>query len=136
VEGSFVRIALIHQLVCAYNVHAAEGLRSKAQGLINSRCNGVLILNRKPYIKLVHHVHLVHMSESKETKMKFGISINKELVKKIDAIVEQSDYLKISRSELIETILEKFMFEHIDKKELAINAVGLVIRSRKGELLV
>ncbi|MDO9517961.1 MAG: ribbon-helix-helix domain-containing protein [Methanosarcinaceae archaeon] len=76
------------------------------------------------------------MSESKESKMKFGISINKELVQKIDAIVEQSDYLKISRSELIETILEKFMFEHIDKKELAINAVGLVIRSRKGELLV
>ncbi|MDF1534075.1 MAG: ribbon-helix-helix domain-containing protein [Methanosarcinaceae archaeon] len=76
------------------------------------------------------------MNESKETKIKFGISIDKELVQKIDAIVEQSDYLKISRSELIETILEKFMFEHIDKKELAINAVGLVIRSRKGELLV
>ncbi|MCL7411367.1 MAG: ribbon-helix-helix domain-containing protein [Methanosarcinaceae archaeon] len=78
----------------------------------------------------------MHMNESKETKIKFGISIDKELVQKIDAIVEQSDYLKISRSELIETILEKFMFEHIDKKELAINAVGLVIRSRKGELLV
>ena len=76
------------------------------------------------------------MDGSKESKIKFGVSINKELVQKIDEIVVQSDYLKVSRSELIETILEKFMFEHMDKNELAINAVGLVIRSRKGELLV
>lgn len=57
-------------------------------------------------------------------------------MQKIDEIVVQSDYLKVSRSELIEVILEKFLFEHMDEKELAINAVGLVIRSRKGELLV
>lgn len=78
----------------------------------------------------------MHMVESKESKIKFGVSINKELVQKIDEIVVQSDYLKVSRSELIEVILEKFLFEHMDEKELAINAVGLVIRSRKGELLV
>ena len=84
----------------------------------------------------MHHVHLVHMTESKESKLKFGVSINKELVQKIDEIVVQSDYLKVSRSELIEVILEKFILEHMDEKELAINAVGLVIRSRKGELLV
>ena len=76
------------------------------------------------------------MDESKEIKMKFGISINKELVQRIDAIVDQSDYLKVSRSEIIETILEKFILEHMDEKELAITAVELVIRSRKGELLV
>ena len=76
------------------------------------------------------------MDGSKESKIKFGVSINKELVQKIDEIVVQSDYLKVSRSELIETILEKFMLEHMDENELAINAVGLVIRSRKGELLV
>ena len=76
------------------------------------------------------------MTESKESKLKFGVSINKELVQKIDEIVVQSDYLKVSRSELIEVILEKFILEHMDEKELAINAVGLVIRSRKGELLV
>ena len=76
------------------------------------------------------------MDKSKESKIKFGVSIDKELVKKIDDIVVQSDYLKVSRSELIETILEKFMFEHMDEKERAIDAVGLVIRSRKGELLV
>lgn len=78
----------------------------------------------------------MHMVESKESKIKFGVSINRELVQKIDEIVVQSDYLKVSRSELIEVILEKFLFEHMDEKELAINAVGLVIRSRKGELLV
>ena len=76
------------------------------------------------------------MDESKESKVKFGISINKELVQRIDAIVDQSDYLKVSRSEIIETILEKFIFEHMDEKELAITAVELVIRNRKGELLV
>lgn len=76
------------------------------------------------------------MTESKESKLKFGVSINKELVQKIDEIVVQSDYLKVSRSELIEVILEKFILEHMDEKELAINAVGLVIRSRKGELLI
>ena len=76
------------------------------------------------------------MDESKESKAKFGISINKELVQKIDGIVEQSDYLKISRSEIIESILWKFVLRHMDEKELAINAVELVIRNRKGELLV
>lgn len=76
------------------------------------------------------------MDESKESKVKFGISINKELVQRIDAIVDQSDYLKVSRSEIIETILEKFIFEHMDEKELAITAVELVMRNRKGELLV
>lgn len=84
----------------------------------------------------MHHVHPVHMDESKESKVKFGISINKELVQKIDGIVEQSDYLKISRSEIIESILWKFVLRHMDEKELAINAVELVIRNRKGELLV
>lgn len=78
----------------------------------------------------------MYMTESKESKIKFGISINKELVQKIDGIVVQSDYLKVSRSELIEVILEKFILEHMDEKELAINAVELVIRSRKGELLI
>jgi metal-responsive CopG/Arc/MetJ family transcriptional regulator len=76
------------------------------------------------------------MDESKESKVKFGISINKELVQKIDGIVEQSDYLKISRSEIIESILWKYVLRHMDEKELAINAVELVIRNRKGELLV
>ena len=76
------------------------------------------------------------MSELKETKVKFGISINKELVQRIDGIVNQSDYLKVSRSEIIEVILEKFILGHMDEKELAIDAVELVIRSRKGELLV
>ncbi len=76
------------------------------------------------------------MDESKESKVKFGISINKELVQKIDGIVEQSDYLKISRSEIIESILWKFVLGHMDENELAINAVELVIRNRKGELLV
>ena len=76
------------------------------------------------------------MDESKESKVKFGISINKELVQKIDGVVEQSDYLKISRSEIIESILWKFVLRHMDEKELAINAVELVIRNRKGELLV
>ncbi len=76
------------------------------------------------------------MDESKESKVKFGISINKELVQKIDGIVEQSDYLKISRSEIIESILWKYVLGHMDEKELAINAVELVIRNRKGELLV
>jgi len=76
------------------------------------------------------------MDESKESKVKFGISINKELVQKIDGIVEQSDYLKISRSEIIEAILWKYVLKHMDEKELAINAVELVIRNRKGELLV
>ncbi len=84
----------------------------------------------------MHHVHPVHMDESKESKVKFGISINKELVQKIDGIVEQSDYLKISRSEIIESILWKYVLRHMDEKELAINAVELVIRNRKGELLV
>jgi len=81
-------------------------------------------------------VHLVHMSELKETKIKFGISINRELVQRIDGIVNQSDYLKVSRSEIIEVILEKFILGHMDENELAIDAVELVIRSRKGELLV
>ena len=76
------------------------------------------------------------MSELKEIKVKFGISINKELVQKIDGIVEQSDYLKVSRSEIIEAMLEKFILGHMDEKELAISAVELVIRNRKGELLV
>ena len=84
----------------------------------------------------MHHVHPIHMDELKESKMKFGISINKELVQKIDAIVDQSDYLKVSRSEIIETILWKFVLGHMDENELAINAVELVIRNRKGELLV
>lgn len=76
------------------------------------------------------------MNESKESKVKFGISISKELVQKIDGVVNQSDYLKLSRSEIIESILWKFVLMNMDDKELAINAVELAIRNRKGELLV
>ena len=86
--------------------------------------------------QLVHHVHPIHMNESKESKVKFGISISKELVQKIDGVVNQSDYLKLSRSEIIESILWKFVLMNMDDKELAINAVELAIRNRKGELLV
>ena len=98
------------------------------------------VLVQEPYIvniiSLVHHVHLINMTGSKESKLKFGISINKELVQKIDGIVEQSDYLKLSRSEIIESILWKFVLMNMDEKELAINTVELAIRNRKGELLV
>ena len=56
------------------------------------------------------------MNESKESKVKFGISISKELVQKIDGVVNQSDYLKLSRSEIIESILWKFVLMNMDDK--------------------
>ena len=64
-------------------------------------------------------------------KVKIGVSLESEILNEIDAIVESSRYLDISRSQVIESILAAFLrspFDHAEKVR------DLVIRRRK-ELL-
>jgi hypothetical protein len=53
------------------------------------------------------------------SKVKFGVSLDRELLKKIDAVVEASRDLATCRSEVIEAILSAFLKTNIDPKEKA-----------------
>jgi len=64
-------------------------------------------------------------------KVKVGVSLDKEILREIDAIVESSKHLNIKRSQIIEAILTAFFkspFDHAEK------ARDLVVR-RRTELL-
>lgn len=61
------------------------------------------------------------------SKVKFGITIDENMLKKLDAIVRESEYLDVSRSEVVEALLAAYFksdFDHIEK------ARELVIRRR------
>jgi len=64
-------------------------------------------------------------------KVKVGVSLDGEILREIDAIVESSKHMNISRSQVIESILAAFLkspFDHGEKVR------ELVVRRRR-ELL-
>ena len=64
-------------------------------------------------------------------KVKVGVALDREIQGKIDAIVKSSEYLGVSRSEVVEAILAAFFKSPLNHTE---KARGLVIRRRRGLL--
>jgi len=65
------------------------------------------------------------------SKVKVGVSLDREILREIDAIVESSKHMNISRSQVIEAILAAFLkspFDHAEKVR------GLAVRRRVGLL--
>ncbi|KXB04183.1 transposase [candidate division MSBL1 archaeon SCGC-AAA382A03] len=66
-----------------------------------------------------------------EDKTSFGIRIRDSLGKELDKIVEESKYLDVSRSEVVEAILIAFFRSDVDHGE---RVRELVIKKRKDKL--
>lgn len=67
----------------------------------------------------------------REEKAKFGILISKELAKELSAIVKEGEYMKLTRSEVIEEMLE-MVAEHIVDMEKFMEVLrGRIIERRK-----
>lgn len=67
----------------------------------------------------------------KQAKIKFGVAMDKDLIKKLDNIVNESQYLNVSRSEVVEAIIAAYFksdARHLEK------ARELVIMKRKGNI--
>lgn len=67
----------------------------------------------------------------REDKTSFGIRIREDLAKELDKIVEESEYLDVSRSEVVEAILIAYFRSDVDHRE---RVRELVIKKRKGKL--
>ncbi|KXB06689.1 transposase [candidate division MSBL1 archaeon SCGC-AAA382C18] len=67
----------------------------------------------------------------KDRKISFGVNIDENLVKELDMIVDNSEYLQVSRSEVVEAILTAYFKSDIDHEK---KARELIIRKRKGKL--
>ncbi|KXA99032.1 transposase [candidate division MSBL1 archaeon SCGC-AAA259M10] len=61
-------------------------------------------------------------------KTKFGVTIDEELTKELDKIVGDSEYLDLSRSEVVETILTAFFKSNVDHTK---KARELIIKKEK-----
>jgi len=64
-------------------------------------------------------------------KVKVGVALDREILGKIDAIIEASEYLEVSRSEVVDAILAAFFKSPINHVE---KARELIIKRRKGLL--
>ncbi len=64
-------------------------------------------------------------------KTKFGVTIDEKLTKELDKIVNESEYLDLSRSETVEAILTAFFKSNSNHTK---KARELVIRKRKDKL--
>ena len=69
--------------------------------------------------------------DMKEDKTSFGIRIREDLVKELENIVEESEYLDVSRSEVVEAILIAYFRSDVDHGE---RVRELIIKKRKGKL--
>lgn len=64
-------------------------------------------------------------------KTKFGVTIDEKLTKELDKIVEESKYLNLSKSEVVEAVLTVFFKSDLDHTK---KARELIIKKRKGKL--
>jgi metal-responsive CopG/Arc/MetJ family transcriptional regulator len=64
------------------------------------------------------------------TKSSFGIRIDDELVEKLSQIMDDSRYLNITRSEIIETLLDA----ELSDQDSAEKIQELIIKRREGRL--
>lgn len=53
----------------------------------------------------------------KDRKISFGVNMDENLVKELDKIVEGSEYLPVSRSEVVETILTAYFKSDVDHEK-------------------
>jgi len=67
----------------------------------------------------------------KRGKVKVGFSIDEEIVKQLDSVVESSGYLQTSRSELVDAILAAFFKGQEKPLE---KGRRLIILRRKGKI--
>ncbi|KXA91214.1 transposase [candidate division MSBL1 archaeon SCGC-AAA259E17] len=67
----------------------------------------------------------------REDKTSFGIRIREDLTKELDKIVDESEYLDVSRSEVVEAILIAYFQSDVNHGE---RVRELVIKKRKGKL--
>ena len=64
------------------------------------------------------------------TKSSFGVRVDDELLNKLSQIMEESRYLNITRSEIIETLLEIQLNGDHSKERIQ----DLIIKRREGRL--
>ena len=64
------------------------------------------------------------------SKSSFGIRIDDELVEKLSQLIEESRYLHLTRSEIIETLLES----QLNNDDSAEKIQELIIKRREGRL--
>jgi len=64
-------------------------------------------------------------------KEKFGVAVDKEIVREVDKLVAECDDLGASRSEIVEAVLTAFI--HSDSNQ-AKQVREIIIRKRKGTL--
>ena len=64
-------------------------------------------------------------------KMKYGVSIEKELSEKLDSLVQSLPDMKVSKSEIIEAIIMAFFKSQLNHREKIRDIVTL---SRQGKL--
>ena len=64
------------------------------------------------------------------TKSSFGVRVDDELLNKLKEIMEESRYLNITRSEIIETVLETQLNGDHSKERIQ----DLIIKRREGRL--
>jgi len=64
------------------------------------------------------------------SKSSFGIRIDDELVEKLSQLIEESRYLHLTRSEIIETLLES----QLNNDDSALKIQELIIKRREGRL--
>ncbi|KXA95343.1 transposase [candidate division MSBL1 archaeon SCGC-AAA259I07] len=67
----------------------------------------------------------------KDRKISFGVNIDENLVKELDEVVESSEYLHASRSEVVEAILTAYFRSDVNHEK---KARELIIRRRKNKL--
>ncbi|KXA97273.1 transposase [candidate division MSBL1 archaeon SCGC-AAA259I14] len=67
----------------------------------------------------------------KDRKISFGVNIDENLVKELDKVVESSEYLHASRSEVVEAILTAYFRSDVNHEK---KARELIIRRRKNKL--
>ncbi len=64
------------------------------------------------------------------TKSSFGVRVEDELLDKLSEIIDESRYLNITRSEIIETVLETQLNGDHSKERIQ----DLIIKRREGRL--
>ena len=64
-------------------------------------------------------------------KEKFGVAVDEEMVREVDELVAECDYLGVSRSEIVEAILTAFVQSESDHAK---KVREIIIRKRKGTL--
>ena len=88
--------------------------------------HGFLLFNPKYRLQ----IHPLKIGGDTMKKSSFGVRIEDELLDKLSEIIDESRYLNITRSEIIETVLETQLNGDHSKERIQ----DLIIKRREGRL--